>query len=79
MVGASLSGYVRPVRSRAKSSVPTRVMSAWKASASRSNCSLMCSSKVCGTPTGTPISVGATVDAFIAICSRRSISRTFSV
>ena len=33
-------------------------MSAWKASASRSNCSLMCSSKVCGTPTGTLISVG---------------------
>ena len=36
----------------------------------------MCSSKVGGTPTGTAISAGATVDAFIAICSRRSISRT---
>ena len=66
------------MRSRAKSSVPTRVMSAWNASASRSNCSLMCSSKVCGTPTGTSRFSGATVDAFIAISSRRSISRTFS-
>src|SRR5579885_1587398 len=47
--------------------------------ASRSNWSLMCSSKVCGTPTGTLISGGATDDAFMAICSRRSISRTLSV
>ena len=35
----------------------------------------MCSSKVGGTPTGTVISAGATVDACMAICSRRSISR----
>ena len=56
-MGASLAGYVRPGEvARANSSVPTRVMSAWKASASRSNCSLMCSSKVCGTPTGTVMS-----------------------
>jgi len=53
-------------------------MSAWKASASRSNCSLMCSSNVCGTPIGTGMLSGATVDAFIAICRRRSISRTSS-
>jgi hypothetical protein len=53
-------------------------MSAWNASASRSNCILMCSSNVVGTPTGIMFS-GATVDAFIAICSRRSISRTLVV
>ena len=53
-------------------------MSARSASASRSKCSLMCSSNDSGTPTGTNVSGGAAAVAFAAICRRRSISRTSS-
>ena len=59
-----------------RASCATRVMSARSASASRSNCSLMCSSNDSGTPTGIAVLVGAAAVALAAICSRRSISRT---
>jgi len=88
-VGASLSGYVRPVRSRApKSRVPTRVMSAWKASARSLNCSLMLSRRTSAArdghaesrrePSSTPSSRSAGRRRFRgrSACSRPSRARS---
>ena len=56
----------------------TRVMSAWNASAIRSNISLKCSVMSVGVPTGASGISRVVMSAFSAICTRRSISRTES-
>ena len=70
-------GNVRPLASRPIMNVKTRDRSAWYATASRSNISAVCSSKVAGTPTG---AARVTSAAFLASVRwmRRSISRTLS-
>ena len=71
--------YVRMLASRSIENVMTRVMSAWNASAIRSNISLKCSVMSFGVPTGASgISSEASCPACDAICTRRSISRTES-
>ena len=64
--------------SRSIENVMTRVISAWNASAIRSNISLKCSVMSFGVPTGASGMFSAALSCLAAICTRRSISRTES-
>ena len=64
--------------SRSIENVMTRVMSAWNASAIRSNISLKCSVMSFGVPTGASGISRRDMSCCAAICTRRSISRTES-